>query len=449
MIKIFVSILNMSLMASYTIIFVIIIRILLKKAPTVISYALWGVVAFRLVIPFSVKSTLSIFNFLPYYNSIQSIQPLSSNNETKITSKFITNITTVSIINNSTISIPFLLKLGTMIWLIGIVILLLYIFISILTLKRKLRVAQWIELNIYEVKNLKTPFVFGLIKANIYLPAGINAEERKYVLLHEQIHIQRKDHIIKILAFFLLLIHWFNPFIWIAFILMSFDMELSCDENVLKNINEDIKQPYANSLLALATEKHIINRSPLAFGGGNIKLRIKNVLNYKKPTLFIIVLSIIVFIATEVTLMTNPKDIRNIYTSTIITSKIQTPNSVIYLAPFYSVTEEKFLKDRATNKYQFNEKLFEVKSNINVEKIIVNNPIYQEIAIGEKINVIGDMSIDISNFNKKQSFQVFTSNGNDTRYIIYKMDAQTWISHWGWYGENNDTWWCEYIINVS
>ncbi len=131
MIKIFVSILNMSLMASYTIIFVIIIRILLKKAPTVISYALWGVVAFRLVIPFSVKSTLSIFNFLPYYNSIQSIQPLSSNNETKITSKFITNITTVSIINNSTISIPFLLKLGTMIWLIGIVILLLYIYIYI------------------------------------------------------------------------------------------------------------------------------------------------------------------------------------------------------------------------------------------------------------------------------------------------------------------------------
>lgn len=178
-------------------------------------------------------------------------------------------------------------------------------------------------------------------------------------------------------------------------------------------------------------------------------MRIKNVLNYKKLTLFIIVLSIIIFMTAEVTLMTNSKDIRNTYTNTIITSKIQMPDSVIYLAPFYSVTEEKFLKDRATNKYQFNEKLFEVKSNINFEKIIVNNPIYQEIAIGEKINVMGDMSINISNYNKKQSFQVFNSDGDDIGYIIYKMDDQIWISHWSWYGENKDTWWCEYIINVS
>jgi beta-lactamase regulating signal transducer with metallopeptidase domain len=153
---------------------------------------------------------------------------------------------------------------------------------------------------------LKTPFVLGLLRPKIYLPVGFNDKERSYILLHEQTHINRKDHIIKMLAFLVLSVHWFNPFVWIAFMLMSMDMELSCDERVLKEMNEDIKKPYANSLLSLATRRHILNGSPLAFGEGNVKGRIKNVLNYKKPRFWVIVLAAIIAIAVGIGLLANP-----------------------------------------------------------------------------------------------------------------------------------------------
>lgn len=145
-------------------------------------------------------------------------------------------------------------------------ILLIYSVISVLKLKIQLKDSQLIEQNIFEAKNLKTPFILGLIRPKIYLPVGLNDEERRYILLHEQIHINRRDHIIKILAFLILSVHWFNPLVWIAFVLMSIDMELSCDEKVLKEMDRDIKKHYANSLFSLATGKHIFNGSPLALG---------------------------------------------------------------------------------------------------------------------------------------------------------------------------------------
>ena len=189
-----------------------------------------------------------------------------------------------------------------------------------------------IEKNIYEAKNLKTPFVLGLIRPKIYLPVGLNVkEEQDYILLHEQTHIHRKDHIIKILAFLILSIHWFNPLVWIAFMLMSTDMELSCDERVLKEMNEDIKKPYANSLLSLAAGRHIINGSPLAFGEGNVKGRIKNVLNYKKPRFWIICfIEFIVIVAVGVGLMANPKS------SASFNGSSYRVKEILYQAPVYS-----------------------------------------------------------------------------------------------------------------
>ncbi|WP_243136997.1 M56 family metallopeptidase, partial [Alkaliphilus serpentinus] len=201
------------------------------------------------------------------------------------------------------------IEIAAYIWVLGIIALLVYSFVSIFMLKRQLKSAQLIEQNIYEAKNLKTPFVLGFIKPKIYLPVGLNATERSYILLHEQTHIHRKDHIIKVLAFLTLSVHWFNPLVWIAFMLMSKDMELSCDERVLKQMNnEDIKKTYANSLLSLATGKHIISGSPLAFGEGNVRGRIKNVLNYKRPRFWVVFASIIVLIVSGITLISNPAD---------------------------------------------------------------------------------------------------------------------------------------------
>ncbi|HOM03319.1 MAG TPA: M56 family metallopeptidase [Acetivibrio sp.] len=324
--ELFLAVLMMSLTASYVILCVMLVRLLLKKAPKVISYALWAVVAFRLVVPFSVESVFSILpsrtNIMPVRNEViyykspqidirQNAPDLASdsfvNERTSVNEQPSDKSHIVSDVKKSINLMENYLDIGTYIWLLGIMALLVYNLASFLKVKRQLKNAQLINDNIYEAKNLKTPFVIGVIKPKIYLPVGLNDTERSYILIHEKTHINRKDHIIKILAFLILAVHWFNPLVWIAFVLMSTDMELSCDEKVLKEMGENIKKPYANSLLSLATERHILNGSALAFGEGNVKGRIKNVLSYKKFPLWIIVTSVIIVIAVGVALATNPK----------------------------------------------------------------------------------------------------------------------------------------------
>jgi len=311
--KLFLTVLNMSLTASYVILFVILIRLLLKKAPKVISYALWGVVAFRLIIPFSFESMLSLMprntNAVPIPHDIIYQASPQINSGIEAIDSFISRSLPAPVVGSSVNPIQIYIEIGAYIWIVGFMILLIYSIISVLQLKTQLKSARLIEQNIFEAKNLKTPFVLGLIRPKIYLPVGLNATERRYILLHEQTHINRKDHIIKILAFFILSIHWFNPLVWIAFRLMNIDMELSCDERVLKEMNEDVKKPYATSLLSLATERHILNGSPLAFGEGNVKARIKNVLNYKRPKLWIGAISIIIVTIVGIGLMANPRSV--------------------------------------------------------------------------------------------------------------------------------------------
>jgi len=308
--ELFLSVLNMSLTASYVILFVILIRLLLKKAPKVISYALWGVVAFRLIIPFSFESIFSLMprngNAVPIPYDIIYQQSPKINSGIEVVDSFVSQSLPAPTAGASANPLQIYMEIGAYIWVLGIIALIVYSLVSILVLKRQLKSAQLIEKNVFEAKNLRTPFVLGLIRPKIYLPIGLNASERSYILLHEQTHIHRKDHIIKILAFLTLSIHWFNPLVWIAFVLMSKDMELSCDERVLKEMDEDIKKPYANSLLLLATGRHILNGSPLAFGEGNVRGRIKNVLNYKKPRFWVVLVSFIILICTCIVLLSNP-----------------------------------------------------------------------------------------------------------------------------------------------
>ena len=309
--ELFLSVLNRSLTASYVILFIIIIRLLLKKAPKVISYALWGVVAFRLIIPFSFESMFSLMprntNTVPIPHDIIYQQNPKINSGLDVIDSLVSESLPAPAIGASVNPLQIYVEIGAYFWILGIMILLIYSLVSGILLKRQLRSAELIEQNIFEAKNLKTPFVLGLLRPKIYLPVGFNDKERSYILLHEQTHINRKDHIIKMLAFLVLSVHWFNPFVWIAFMLMSMDMELSCDERVLKEMNEDIKKPYANSLLSLATGRHILNGSPLAFGEGNVKGRIKNVLNYRKPPFWIIVFALAIAAVVSIGLLTNPK----------------------------------------------------------------------------------------------------------------------------------------------
>ena len=309
--ELFLTVLNMSLTASYVILFVILVRLLLKKAPKIIAFALWGVVAFRLIIPFSFESMFSLMprnmNAVPIPHDIIYQQSPQISSGIELVDSFVNQSLPAPTVGASVNPLQIYTEIAAYIWVIGIIVLLVYSLVSILILKRQLKNAQSIDQNINESKNLKTPFVLGLINPKIYLPVGLSKEERNYILLHEQTHIHRKDHIIKTLAFIILSIHWFNPLVWIAFMLMSTDMELSCDERVLKAMDEGIIKPYANSLLSLATGRHIINGSPLAFGEGNIKGRIKNVLNYKTPRFWVIVLSIVIVTVAGIGLIANSK----------------------------------------------------------------------------------------------------------------------------------------------
>jgi beta-lactamase regulating signal transducer with metallopeptidase domain len=309
--ELFLTVLNMSLTASYVILFVILVRLLFKKAPKVISYALWGVVAFRLIIPFSFESIFSLMprntNAVPIPHDIVYQQSPQFNSGIEVVDSFVSQSLPAPTAGASVNPLQVYIEIGAYIWILGMIALLVYSLVSVLLLKRQLKGAKLIEQNILEAKNLKTPFILGLIRPKIYLPVELNATERNYILLHEQTHIQRKDHIIKVIAFLILSIHWFNPLVWIAFRLMSTDMELSCDEKVLKVMKEDIKKPYANSLLSLAAERHILNGSPLAFGEGNVKVRIKNVLSYKKPKFWVVLFSIIIMAAIVIGLAANPK----------------------------------------------------------------------------------------------------------------------------------------------
>ena len=198
--------------------------------------------------------------------------------------------------------------IGESIWILGILVLIIYSIVSTLKLSKRLKSRNLIRDNIYESNSIEIPFVFGIIKPKIYLPLGLCQNERTYIIKHEETHIKRFDHIIKFFSFLIASITWFNPLVWIAFILMSKDMELSCDERVIKEMGNNIKKDYSTSLLSLSSSRRIIGGSPLAFGGKNTKGRIKNILNYKKAGFWVSLLGVIIIILASIGLLSNPKE---------------------------------------------------------------------------------------------------------------------------------------------
>lgn len=305
--ELFFSVLNMSMTASYVILIISILRLPLKKVPKNISYALWSIAGFRLLCPVSFESIISFIPVgveeIPQYI----IPDQSPHTNSYVSTAFAEKAPLVPADYDISPVQTFFNSWSGYIWLAGIAIMLIYSIVCILVLKNYLKHAQHLQLNIYEAFNIKTPFVLGILKPKIYLPAGLTEKEKGYIIQHEQIHINRRDYIVKSFAFLILCIHWFNPFVWIGFLLMSTDMELSCDEKVIRKMGMEIKKEYSASLLSLATNNRIINGSPLAFGEGNVKGRIKNVLNYKKPVPWFIAFSIIIACIIGIGLLANPK----------------------------------------------------------------------------------------------------------------------------------------------
>jgi len=312
--KLFINLLNMSITASYVVIAVILLRLLLKKAPKWISCALWILVGLRLIMPFSFESAISL---IPSSNALvpdilYSVEPIAHSNTFAAKNMIdpaagavATAAPAASVNSNSTQAAA---RAASIIWLIGMLAMLLYSGIIYAKLHRQVNTAIIFKDNIYKSDAISSPFVLGIIKPRIYLPFTITDKDMIYVISHEQAHIRRKDHWIKLSGFLLLSLYWFNPLIWAAYVLLCRDIEIACDEGVIKDVSDDEKKSYSLALLNCAVEHQNIIMCPVAFGEVSIKERVKNVLNYKKPAFWIIIVALIACIIAAICLLSNPKD---------------------------------------------------------------------------------------------------------------------------------------------
>ena len=309
---IFIKALNMSISAGWLILAVILLRLPLKKAPKWISVVLWGLVGLRLVFPFSLQSVFSLIPSAEVVSpSIGYAQHPEINSGVSVIDNAVNPTLGTSLAAtpmNSVNPMQIVLYLGSLVWVGGIAILLLYGLISYLRLRRKVAEAIPYEKNVWLCDQVKTPFILGVFRPRIYLPSGLSEEETSYVLAHEHAHLRRKDHLWKPLGFLLLTVYWFNPLVWVAYILLCRDIETACDEKVISDMAMTEKKAYANALVTCSMQRRLVLACPLAFGEVGVKERVKGVLNYRKPAFWIIVMAMIVCVVIAVCFLTNPKD---------------------------------------------------------------------------------------------------------------------------------------------
>lgn len=305
--EIFITVLNMSLTSSYVAAGVILVRLLLRRAPRVFSYMLWAVVLFRMICPFSFESVISV---LPKKNEpispeiIRNQEPAPENEPFRTYIPVPDGSPETSAEKTAVNPIEILIAAGTYLWLSGILTMICYAVISYIKVKRRIYAATLVRGNIFEAQHIETPFVMGFVNTKIYIPAGLGATELDCVVKHEQTHIHRKDYLIKPLAYVALALHWFNPLMWLGFILMSKDMEMSCDESVMKRSGDDIRTGYSQSLLSLSVKRGGLP-NPLAFGESSVKSRVKNVLHYRRPSFWISIAAVAAVIFTTAALASN------------------------------------------------------------------------------------------------------------------------------------------------
>ena len=297
---IFTEIFNMSVTASILIIAVILLRLILKNAPKWTRYILWLLVALRLVIPFTFESR---FSLVPNAQAINSTRNSSTSYVSSVVNSEGFQTMQSAVFLPDEVSIITIL---TYFWIIGVAAMLIYMLFSYLHLHLKLRESVVIKDNILICDRISSPFVFGIIRPRIYLPSALSDEEKTYVIAHEQAHIKHYDNILKPFGYLILSIHFFNPLCWIAFRLFTKDIELACDERVIKNYDIQDKKGYSTALLSCSIERNFLSACPFSFGESGLKQRIKSVLGYKKPTVRIVILSFAVCILTAMSFMTNP-----------------------------------------------------------------------------------------------------------------------------------------------
>ena len=407
------KIFNMSITASIVIVFVIIARLLLKKSPKIFSYTLWLIVLFRLICPVSISVPTSVLNgfdtdvsqsgameFIPP-NIVHEEYP-----EVKLPIGVIENVINDNLASGEEQLVADPLEapvaLLTLVWVSGVGVMLSYSLISLIILKNRLKGSINLDKNIYSSKKVDSPFVLGILKPRIYIPENINKNDYEHIILHEETHIKRFDHIVKIIFFIAVIVHFFNPLVWISYFLMTRDMEMSCDESVIKKSGS--KKEYSTALLSFSTTRK--NNTPLAFFEGDTTKRIKNILNYKKPKFWVGFAGILVVIIAVFTLSfnaTTPTDIKN--TREIIIERQEKIEVLDFekdeVIGINADTFSKFLKE---NKFQ---------------KMLVDSP-YELIPNYKISNISGDEI--------RHEIRVYSSNlmmvMYDEKYTYYKISDE-------------------------
>ena len=411
---IFLKIVNMSISACWIVIAIILLRIVLKKAPKWINCVLWGIAGLRLVLPFSFES---VFSLIP---SAETITKTPDSPRPQIDSG-------VSAIDNQIngylqgnyfegVSRPMgnfvdITTILAIVWVVGIVALLIYTLVSFLRLKNKIGTAVLLRDNIYQSEAVVSPFVLGIIKPKIYLPFNMNVQDMEHVIAHEQAHIRRKDHLWKPLGFLILTLHWFNPMVWLGYVLLCRDIELACDEKVVKELNNEQRADYSQALLTCSVNRRMIAACPLAFGEVGVKDRVKSVLNYKKPAFWIIVVAIIVSIIVSVCFLTNPLN------SSVYNSRYET-GECLYS---YVVSADKETKS--------NELVFDITSDGKVYKIFGDGTTEELGVLKESDYTAEELEAAIKNQDEKLSIGsirnayelsdcIFLQKSNGTVYLV-------------------------------
>ena len=312
MAAVFLKLLNLSISASWLVLAVLVLRLISKRAPKWVNVLLWGIVALRLVLPFSIESVLSL---IP---SAETLSPevVRFDPAPTITSgvEFIDNAVNPSL-SESFAAVPTAsvnplyvwAYLAGWVWLIGFGAMLLYALVSYLRLRRRVSVSLCVRENIYLCDAISSPFILGVVKPHIYLPSSLDEVQRQNVLSHERAHLTRRDHWWKPLGFALLAVYWFNPVLWLAYTLLCRDIELACDERVIRTMDESAVKTYSTVLLACSIPRKAVITCPLAFGEIGVKERVRNALHYKKPAFWVVAASVAVCVVVAVCFLTNPE----------------------------------------------------------------------------------------------------------------------------------------------
>ena len=311
--EIFLKLVNMSITASWLVLAVVILRLVFKKAPKFIHCIMWALVGIRLVFPFSIESVLSLVpsaNTFPVDNIYSPDQNIANNSYYHGVDSgvgFIDNaLNPITYDASSPEVLRSNLDIISIVWLVGIAAMLVYTLVSYLRIYKRVSASIRVKENTFICDDIDTPFILGVLRPRIYLPSSMSEADAEYVVAHEKAHLKRLDHLWKPLGFLILAVYWFNPVLWLAYFLLCRDIEFACDQKVIRELGLEIKKPYSDALINCSVPRRMLAACPLAFGETSVKSRIKSVLSFKKPAVWIIIASVIAVSIAAVCLLTNP-----------------------------------------------------------------------------------------------------------------------------------------------